>query len=1042
MPQECHDEARQYEEQRRQDVERKREDCAETPWWNPIRWLCTVSTWIESVWVTVIVTVWETVCVTVDAAETAAAALQTLADDLGRNGGFVGIVVGAVLGAIAGAVAGAIAGAIVGFLAGGLVGAVLGAFFGALIGGIMGAINGAIIGGLVGLVLDAFYPEIVGWLGDSFGPGPISGTATLGEVPSTPVRVARAHSFVLATDLRRPRDLRDPYDEEGVRVRYLIDDDGVAHMAREGQPMVPVVPDPIDLPPYAQPTGYPLSVSYDARRLGTWGPPPKFDMIAASGDRAIAKREESEDIFILLTGMPFVHPVNGTPVLLPQSYFKLDPEAGQAGARLLDLLAPLVVPGDDEVHPATERFPLFRRAYRLGAARLGLLQADVLLPPRVWQLIDARPNRDTADPPKTRFPTYTHVTYASNAVPFSGRARKSVRYTAVLGLGVGLSHLHEQYDARFGGEIDALTSSSLALTSTAWLTGLADYEDAFQLANGPVADYGGWVDGTCIYYQLVQLLTREELEQRTRDGASLADAFAILWSDEQFAFTERWRVLHPDDHDFKVKFGPGVMAVADRPGDYYPELPFQRDRFWCPMQAGHLMPWSRMGVARQIVVVSGHDPAATGGARRELYSIHWSWPTLDRSWRWRPFPQGAVVRLSTDSEHDGPELVAYADDVVAREDSSIVLRGDYRDGAERVRGRWFQRYLPADGQEQPSAGELAASAGGKPARGYDHPWSFVRADVYEHMDRFSHLGVYEPVRSRVQFYEVLLEPHESLTDEMIAAAVWEDRGKVLEIKHRRVDWKATADLLGPNLGAAPLAIVEPKHPSIYNDPHVFHVVFRPGLGWILHHADKRDDKLISFTNPPGAKVTLTDRDDSRNEITVTVSGWRRDPRDRHGRDVREELDTVSPPQVRRVEVTLRRSRGGEAFAIDVDVELARAPEAANPYIDRDDSDPLAGYARWVAMNIWQVKIAALDPATGDVLWIASLDRAEHFKTGSVPTTLVARGAPLRNSILSNDRLEVLLSPTGQRNFGTSVWFVGATGLAACADETVLAVAPR
>jgi hypothetical protein len=71
----------------------------------------------------------------------------------------------------------------------------------------------------------------------------------------------------------------------------------------------------------------------------------------------------------------------------------------------------------------------------------------------------------------------------------------------VLDPGVGVSHLHEQHDNRFGGEVDCLHGARISLGI---VTSPSD-EEAFRFANGPIRDFGGWVDGTCIHYMLVQL---------------------------------------------------------------------------------------------------------------------------------------------------------------------------------------------------------------------------------------------------------------------------------------------------------------------------------------------------------------------------------------------------------------------------------------------------------------------------------------------------------------------------------------------------------
>jgi hypothetical protein len=93
----------------------------------------------------------------------------------------------------------------------------------------------------------------------------------------------------------------------------------------------------------------------------------------------------------------------------------------------------------------------------------------------------------------------------------------------------------------------------------------------------------------------------------------------------------------------------------------------------------------------------------------------------------------------------------------------------------------------------------------------------------------------------------------------------------------------------------------------------------------------------------------------------------------------------------------------------------------------------ATYDEWLGMNIFRVKLGA---------WIADVPtilldavRGEMFSADpQAPTRFAATWAPTaadqREGLLAR-----LLTTSGQINSGTSVWFVGATGLACCADET-------
>jgi len=305
------------------------------------------------------------------------------------------------------------------------------------------------------------------------GPGRILETGVI-EPASRPNSHAAAHSFVLASDFRRA-DFRSPYEEEGLHLEYKLSDDGDVEWARgAGGTFQKLRHDASDLPPFAVgrvPSGStaPLAVSYDRNRLGEWGPAPAFDMIAASGDRIITKAAgKNERIFICITAHPYIHfpfrrfPAGGGPLRLPQSFFKLDPELGQSGAQVSDLLAHVQIPGDDERHPATEPYPVFRALFQAREIEAAgkRQEMDMWFPPRIWHKVDLRPGRHTVDPTELpdapEYPWYEHVVYETNDPSSTGEPRKSIKFEAVLDLGVGLSHLHEQHDHRFGGEMDNL----------------------------------------------------------------------------------------------------------------------------------------------------------------------------------------------------------------------------------------------------------------------------------------------------------------------------------------------------------------------------------------------------------------------------------------------------------------------------------------------------------------------------------------------------------------------------------------------------------
>jgi hypothetical protein len=128
-------------------------------------------------------------------------------------------------------------------------------------------------------------------------------------------------------------------------------------------------------------------------------------------------------------------------------------------------------------------------------------------------------------------------------------------------------------------------------------------------------------------------------------------------------------------------------------------------------------------------------------------------------------------------------------------------------------------------------------------------------------------------------------------------------------------------------------------------------------------------------------------------------------------------------------VTTKLSGHGEAGTVVVELELARGPDAARDYKTFDE---------WLGMNIWRVKLGAwihgADGQTMEPVILLDLVRGEAFTpSAATGTRMTATWTPThieqREGLLAR-----LLTPHGRVTYGTSVWFVGATGLACCADE--------
>ena len=739
-------------------------------------------------------------------------------------------------------------------------------------------------------------------------------------VPSVPRSESSTRSFLLGTDLMQV-DGEDPVQEEGAHVEVRLVGGAVEWRVNDA-PWARFLPEPAHYPPWviARPTAD-RALDYHDERLPEPTAPPLFDMIAAGGDRLIAKVAGSDAIYIAIIGDPFVTvDARGGRVRLPQSFFKLDPRCGLTDRRVAELTAHLRVPGDDETHPATERFPLFRAVYG-GPGAVDFM--TTWFAPRIWHRLDARPRRDSSPPPRVA-PSYEHIVYRSNNPLAREVGRRSIRYERVLDLGVGVSHLYEQHDARFGGEIDSLSGrggtsgEALAELRSALFGGRA-FDHAYRYANGPVEDYGGWVDGTCIYFMLVQLRSEAEIAVRGPERA-----FGILWSDEQLVFTERWRLLDLSDYRFTAIFQPAIGIVSRLEEEFYPGAPFDPDRYFCPFVEGHVDARSRMAVARQFVAVTGRDPDTGVG---EIYTTHFAWGTMDKTWRRRPLPA---------APSDGRIASADAGTLMIRQDTTLALAGVARVEGKPLRGWWTQRVLPANGQEHPTVAELPEQPlGGPPSRAYDHPWRFVSDAAFDRMHRgFSHFGVLEAVDSRVQCFRVSVEDDRGLSPAAVDATVWVDRDDALRISQRRLDWGAAAALMTDAAGAAQAAVSGAGRPLEVADtrasryhPHArVRVGFRPGLGWILMHADKRDDKNRAF-DVLERSVRLTAYDDPGRSITVRFASdpHLRDPRDAHGPNVDAVAHAVSPPMVECVQLTPRVAPDGTVGQVDIEVRIARAP---------------------------------------------------------------------------------------------------------------------
>ena len=827
----------------------------------------------------------------------------------------------------------------------------------------------------------------------------------------------------------------------------------------------------------------PSAISYHESRLGRTLHP-EFDMVAANSGRVFAKEAKKCRFYFTMLEPMFRQNPN-EPVR--SAYFKLDPEQGQSDANDADRLTHLQ--DEDISHPAAVRFPVFRMLMRVPLTDLMAVNIDSHR--RVWHLIDARPPSGSSDPPRGDFfpPTRSVVTYESNgALGKQTTHRRAYHIHYVLDIGVGHEQWHEHESTIYGGEMDSLDGPGLRE--------VLPERNAYRFFNGPVNDKGGFIDGTINYYALCQFRRDEEIA----DPTPVPGAFGILWLDEQAALSERWRLLHPRDSKFSgfADIVPSaIVQYLDRDATY-DTLRFDRSKFWCPFRAGSVNRSSRMAVSRQVLIVSGFDHRAQ---RMEFYSIHFGFGTCDRTWRWRlppdlsvapeAMPPSETLPLGHGKVAAGVPLADVSVDRPAvpssqpaslsaplpfglREDMTLHVRQKVGD-REWV---WFQKYLPADQGMRPDGDPLqlpqnwiarmiaaiAAAAStenaDKPATGFDHPWQFARADVFDEMHaHFSHFGVFEPtVNSRSQYYCIDVEKHEELVSAAPPESVWADLDRQLFINQPALDWDELNPLLedgslatiGGAIGADILSaigllasgeltrgglrnlvrnlqgtrFVKVRHDrSLFNERFIFRLIYREPLGWLLVHYDKRDDDLLPFSNlksrgesfdlllrrvpAPGILIALPNQ-----SVRLSVKGHR---------------EVLSPPRVRRAEIFVRRNAEGQP--LQVDFRFLFVP-CARPQFNNS-----------IQENIWRIRVGALPRAAngsfGDPILLFERIRHGNFLPEPGDTGWHSYSWPLTNETASMvEKVRLYLSQQGRIINGTSMWFEDVVGHVGIPDELV------
>jgi hypothetical protein len=632
------------------------------------------------------------------------------------------------------------------------------------------------------------------------------------------------------------------------------------------------------------------AVSYSGSRAAQSIPLPRFDLIAANGGRVFAKEQGTDRFFFATMDEMFVHCSDlGDEFAVPSTYFKVDPEFNQPGAVPAQITAPFE--GSFAGHPATDRFPLFQLALGLGVVDMMMVRVQS----RVWHLIDVVPPLGTfsaeaigwqeiftntpalsqyltavpllfllAAATKTAadwaLPTgvpgydlqgYDHVTYAFQG---STQVIRSIDFTKVLDIGVGHAHWYEQYESVTGGEVQPMfTGPFLPVID---LT----YADLYSFMNGPAADGDGFIDGTCNYYILVQLA---------------AGGYALLFIDEQSYFTQRWRLAEPAD--FHGMMTALITGLNSDPGLYG----WDPAQFWSPFAAGAIAATSRMAVSRQVVMVTAPEPPAPGTTTpgAVIYSINFSYATIDHSWRWRQMPPGTTTVYFPDAAAAAAETIAaqtptsvYPQTIRLREDMTINVKGTSPNPGGGVDvGRWYQRYLPATNQHPALP---SPPTGQRPPTPYTHPWKFLPEAVYQVADKFSHFGVYAAVDARTHFYSVspVSATDTAVLDSAPDTQPWVDTQHALCTRLLRFWWAAPLRLpdidITRSIGGLQVVGPEKCPPSLVNAFTQLRIV-PCGVGWIAMQWDKRDDDLLGFDGLP-VTVRLTN---GSQTVNVTLSDY-------------------------------------------------------------------------------------------------------------------------------------------------------------------------
>jgi hypothetical protein len=437
-----------------------------------------------------------------------------------------------------------------------------------------------------------------------------------------------------------------------------------------------------------------------------------------------------------------------------------------------------------------------------------------------------------------------------------------------------------------------------------------------------------------------------------------------------------------------------------------------------------------------------------------------------------PRPGGGVVVTPPTTSTPRPNMKGYFG---LREDMTLWVGADFPNG----RWYWFQKILPADQGLRPDGTPLRLSQspfswlittfivpifrllhlnGPKPTISYTHPWQFHRKDIFEAIHaNFSHFGVYEKsVDCRSQYYEVSVN-FEKPTERGDEAACWADLNNDLAIDQRVLDWKKVNALVGSiengdaaavagailnTLGAAAVEtfqdliengpsferlldflrhLVESDFSnqltrrSLFNNAFCFSLRYRAGVGWIMVHADKRDDDLLCCSfHPwgpnPAADLLLT-HVKSPGETDDRIGGTATIKIIKHRR-------ILSPPRIVSAKVIVHLA-GVPSRPKMVRIEFLWSPGTA----------PKANNS--IEENVWRIRMGALTRTNGaiggPILLFDRVREGAFNPDQSIPNQYSYEWPLAGEPGILVENISQYVNEIGRVTYGTSLWFIDITG---------------